>query len=188
MKRVLVKGSAITSREHWLREHHGSEGEAEVRAALEPKHRARLEAGVLRSSWVPYALFIDLNVTMDRIYGRGDCALCKDIAYYGAKMNLPTLYRIFFRVGSLPFVLKRAARMWDAHYSTGRLSVMSHRGWARLLIEDFAVPHPALWYSVAGWGEASAHLTGVTDAVATIEHAPEGDDDSPAQIMIRWAP
>ena len=141
---------------------------------------------MLRSSWVPYALFIDLNVTIDRLYGRGDYTLCKEIAYYGAKQNLPTLYRIFFRVGSLAFVLKRAARMWDVHYSTGRLSVTSGPGWARLIIEDFAEPHMALWQSVAGWGEASAHLSGVTDAQASIEHGPEGDDDSPAQILIRW--
>ncbi len=187
MKSVLVKGSAITSRERWVRERHGPAGEAEVRAALDPKHRAILEAGVLRSAWVPFELFIDLNVTIDRIFGQGDYTLCKEIAYYGAKLNLPTLYRIFFRVGSLAFVLKRAARMWDVHYSTGRLSVTSGKGWARLMIEDFAQPHPALWQSVAGWGEASAHLSGVTDATAIIEHAPEGDDPSPAEILIRWS-
>lgn len=186
LKPVLLKGSAITARERWLRERHGPAGEAQVRAALEPKHRAILEAGVLRSSWVPFALFIDMNVAIDRIFGRGDFTLCKEVAYYGAKQNLSTLYRVFFRVGSIGFVLKRAGRMWDVHYSTGRLSVTNGEGWARLIIEDFPQPHPVLWQSVAGWGEASAHLSGVTDAVATIEHSPEGDDDSPAQIRIDW--
>ena len=157
-----------------------------MRAALAQEHRRLLEDGVLRSSWVPYGLFIDLNVTIDRIYGRGDYTLCKAIAYSGARQNLPTLYRIFYRVGSLAFVLKRAARMWDVHYSSGRLSVTSGKGWARLIIEDFAEPHMALWQSVAGWGEASAHLSGATDALASVEHGSEGDDDSPARILIRW--
>lgn len=141
---------------------------------------------MLRSSWVPYELFIDLNVTIDATFGSGDCSLCKEMAYFGAKVNLPTLYRIFYRVGSLAFILKRAARMWEVHYSSGRLSVTDGPGWARLIIEDFAKPHRALWQSVAGWGEASAHLTGLRDAFAALEHAPEGDDTEPARVIIRW--
>ena len=171
-----------------MREHHGPEGEARVREALEPASRQRLETGVLRSAWVPFALFVDLNETIDRTFGSGDLALCREMGAYGARVNLPSLYRIFYRVGSIAFILKRAARMWDVHYSSGRLSVTSGKGWARLMIEDFAEPHPALWESVAGWGEASAKLTGVADAFARLEHSPEPGDDAPARIIIRWDP
>ncbi len=56
------------------------------------------------------------------------------------------------------------------------------------MIEDFAEPHPALWESVAGWGEASARLTGLKDAFAKLEHRPEPGDHSPARIIVRWEP
>jgi len=171
-----------------VREHHGPEGEATVRAGLQSDHRAQLEAGILRSAWVPFSLFIDLNETIDRSFGSGDFALCRAMGSYGARVNLPTLYRIFYRVGSIAFILKRAARVWDVHYSSGRLSVTSGKGWARLIIEDFDEPHPTLWESVAGWGEASARLTGLEDALAKLEHRPEPGDYSPARIIIRWDP
>lgn len=143
---------------------------------------------MLRSAWVPFSLYVDLNETIDRVFGTGDYALCRAMGSYGARVNLPTLYRIFYRVGSIAFILKRAARMWDVHYSSGRLSVTSGKGWARLMIEDFDEPHPTLWESVAGWGEASARLTGLSDAFAEIEHRPEPGDSSPARILIRWDP
>jgi len=187
-KPVLVKGSAITSRERWVREHHGQRGEARVREALSAESRELLEVGVLRSAWVSFSLFVELNETIDRTFGRGDLALCREMGAYGARVNLPSLYRIFYRVGSIAFILKRAARMWDVHYSSGRLSVTSGKGWARLMVEEFAEPHPTLWESVAGWGEASARLTGIADAFARLEHSPEADDSAPARIIIRWDP
>ncbi len=188
MTGVLVKGSAITSRQRWVREHHGVAGEEAVLEGLAAEHAQILRAGVLRSSWVPFALFLDLNLTADRLFGSGDLSLCKAMGAYGARVNLPTLYRIFFRVGSLPFVLKRAARMWDVHYSTGRLSVTDGKGWARLMVEGFAEPHPALWESVAGWAEATGRLTGVKDAHATLEKSPAKVAEGPAQIILRWTP
>ena len=188
MRDVLVKGSAITSRERWVREHHGPTGERRLREALEPEHRALLDAGVLRSAWVPYSLLIDLSVTADRLFGEGDLAICRQMGAFGAKVNLPTLYRIFFRVGSLPFILKRAARMWEVHYSSGRLSVTDGPGWVRLLVEDFEDPHPALWEGVTGWGEATARLTGIGDARGAIERCPSTRSEGPAHIVIRWTP
>ena len=183
---VLVKGSAITSRERWVREHHGAAGERQFLEALDPSHAERLRDGVLRSAWVPFELFLDVNLAADRVFGGGDLAICREMGRYGGTTNLPTLYRIFFRVGSLPFVLKRAARMWDVHYSSGRLSVTDGPGWARLTIQDFAEPHPALWESVAGWGEATAMLTGHSGVHATIEQGPTEPDQGAARIVIRF--
>jgi hypothetical protein len=61
-------------------------------------------------AWVPFDLFIDVNVEIDRLYGKGDLALCREMGRYGARLNLPTLYRIFYRLGSLGFILRKAAR------------------------------------------------------------------------------
>ena len=181
---MQVKGSAITSRLRYL-DAHAPERRDEVFGALAVEHRAILKAGVLKNAWVPYSLFIDLNVRLDEKLGTGDLQLCRTMGAYGARVNLPTIYRLFYKVGSFGFILKRAARIWDIHYSSGKLYVESGDDWAKLRVEDFAMPHKALWLSVQGWGEASAELSGVVVKESEIISAPE-EPGGACEIRIRW--
>jgi hypothetical protein len=160
---VRVKGSAVTTRIRYVRELYGESGYRKVLDALAPAHRAVIEARVLPHAWVPYDLFIDLNVTIDRLYGAGDLRLCYEMGRYGAEVNLPTLYRIFYRVASPMFIFGKAARLWEVHYDSGRLVPEEEGpGKVRLRVEDFARPHPAHCASVRGWAARSIELSGAT--------------------------
>lgn len=181
---MQVKGSAVTSRLHYLDEH-APEKRDEVVGALAVEHRAILKAGVEKNSWVPYSLFIDLNIRLDAVLGDGDLALCRTMGAYGARVNLPTIYRLFYKVGSFGFILKRAARIWDIHYSSGKLFVEAGSNYAKLRVEGFELPHRALWLSVQGWAEASAELSGVTPKESTMIAAPE-EPGAACEMLIRW--
>ncbi|MFW5875224.1 MAG: hypothetical protein ACOCXM_00675 [Myxococcota bacterium] len=158
---VQVKGAAVTSRIRYVRERFGESALGRLEQALPDKDRAYIEGRVLSSQWVPYELFIDLIVQTDALFGRGDLGLCRDMARFSAEVNLKTVYRIFFRFGTPAFILKRAARLWDMHYDSGRLDVHDDApGHTRLLIEGFAQPHRAHCLSVLGWAERSAELSG----------------------------
>ncbi len=156
-----------------------------VRAALTPGCRAYLDEGVLPHAWVPFELFVALNVEIDARLGAGDLALCREMGRYGAKVNLPTIYRIFYRLGSLPFILRKAARLWDVHYDSGRLEVDVEEGGALLTIADFAEPHRAHCLSVLGWAEAAGELSGVR-AVEARELSCRTRGDATCQLSIRW--
>lgn len=179
-----MKGSAITSRLRYLDEHAPSRRE-DIFASLAVEHRAILKAGVLKNAWVPYSLFIELNVRLDEELGTGDLQLCRTMGAYGARVNLPTIYRLFYKVGSFGFILKRAARIWDIHYSSGKLFVESGSDWAKLRIEGFELPHDALWLSVQGWAEASAELSGVVPKESMIITSPTEPGEA-CEIRIRW--
>lgn len=158
---VQVKGAAVTSRVRYVRERFGEEAFRQLQQAHPEKHRAQIERHILSSQWVPYELFIDLIVQVDALFGRGDLGLCRDMARFSAEVNLKTIYRIFFRFGTPAFILKRAARLWEMHYDSGRLEVYDDApGHARLLIKGFAQPHRAHCLSVLGWAERSAELAG----------------------------
>ena len=159
-----VKGSAITARVRYVREHYGEAGVRAVRDALAPEHRAVLEGRVLPHEWVPFSLLTELCVEIDRLYGKGDLGLCREMGRYAARVNLPTLYRIFYALGSPEFILRRAAKVWAVHYSSGQIETsFSDDGGtktARLVIRDFAAPHVAHCQSVLGWAEESVTLSG----------------------------
>jgi hypothetical protein len=92
-----------------------------VKEAMQPEHRAVLDGRVLPHAWVPFDVLVDLCVTIDKVFGKGDLSLVKDMGRFAARANLPTLYRIFYVLGSPEFILGRAPRLWDVHYDSGRL-------------------------------------------------------------------
>jgi hypothetical protein len=86
--------------------------------------------------------------------------MVREMGRYSAEVNLPTLYRIFYKLGSPAFILKRAARLWELHYSSGELEVVEVPGGARCRIVGFETPHQAHCLSVLAWAERSVELSG----------------------------
>jgi hypothetical protein len=156
-----VKGSAVESRVLWVRLHHGEEGvnrlcdelTLEARAiVLEPPHKAR---------WYPFPVFVELNQVIDRVFGKGDLRIVRELGRHGADANLTTVYRLFYMAGTPKWILDRASRLWDLHYDSGRLVITRYPGnevEARIL--EFATPHITHCLSVRGWAERSLELSG----------------------------
>ncbi len=158
-----VKGAAITARVRFVREHHGEDGYARLLEALSAEHRARRGGRILPHEWLPFDLFVALNVEIDRLFGEGDLKLCFEMGRHAAEVNLPSLYRIFYRFGSPMFIFRKAARLWEVHYTSGKLiPIEDEPGSVHLEIEAFDTPHRAHCLSVLGWGAKSIELSGGT--------------------------
>src|SRR5262245_14331745 len=105
---ALMKGSAFTARFAYLRKHHAARWGALVEA-FDPPTAALARGPCLKGSWYPFACFVDLNVKADRILGKGDLALARTMGRDAAIVNLPTLYRLFYKVGSPEYIFSRVA-------------------------------------------------------------------------------
>jgi hypothetical protein len=181
-----VKGAAINARLRFVRENHGEAGVKRVVQALPPEHRATLEANVLAQAWAPFDLFVVLSVTIDRLFGRGDLSMCQEMGRYAAEVNLPTLYRLFYKLGNPGFILRKAAQLWSVHYDTGKLvAIEEGRGAARLEIVDFATPHRAHCLSVLGWAARSVELSGGAVKRAEEERCRTRGDEVCA-LVLNW--
>jgi hypothetical protein len=153
-----VKGSALRARVRWVEER----GEmARYVDALQPATRALITPCVLVNEWYPFDVFVDLNATIDRLWGKGDLAMCKELGRYGCDVNLTTLYSVFFKLGSVPFIIRRAAAAWRVNYDAGELKVLdSAGGKLHLRIDGWPQPHRAHCLSVLGWIERACELSG----------------------------
>lgn len=185
-----IKGSAITARVRYVREHYGEPGVRRLKDALGADARRRLDEKVMPHDWVPLGTFFEVCTEIDRLYGQGDLALCRELGRYAAKVNLPTLYRIFYALGSPRFILARAPRVWDVHYDSGRIAASfearSPLESAALVVRDFAVPHRAHCLSVLGWAERSVELSGGTITEASeVTCRLRGDDACRFSITYR---
>jgi hypothetical protein len=181
-----VKGSTVLSRLQFLEERYGASAKQAVIASLSPEWQAVAAKGVPPHEWVPYEFYVDINVAADRLHGRGDLALCREMGRFSAERNLPTLYRIFYRLGSPLFIFRKAARVWEVHYDSGRMvPVQEGERAIRLKMVDFEKPHRAHCLSVHGWAERSAELSG-----ATLVHSEEERcrlrGDAACEIVMLW--
>jgi hypothetical protein len=181
-----VKGSSLASRILWVELGHGAAGIARLRKQASPELLKILDAGIQKAHWYAFEQFIELNVVMDRIFGAGDLGLIKEIARDGADANLTTIYRLFFKLGSVNWILGRAVRLWSAHYDSGYLEVLTRGPRSAVLkIRGFATPHPVHCLAVAGWAERSVELSG-GKRVSLVESKCRNRGDELCQMDVRW--
>jgi len=181
-----VKGSALSSRVLWVQLGHGDAGMERLRAAVSDDLRHSLDQGIHKAKWYPFDQFIDLNLTIDRVFGNGDLGLIREISRYGADANLTTIYRLFYKVGTTHWILGRAVRLWSAHYDSGYLEVLT-RGpkTAVLRIRGFATPHRVHCMAVQGWAERSIELSG-GERVVMEEPMCRTRGDEWCQLEAKW--
>lgn len=158
---VKVRGSALQARLRYLGDRADAAARESIFAALQPATRAIFEKPIDVTAWYPFEAFVDVNVVMDRLLGIGDLQLCYDVGRYAAQLNLPAFYRAILSLGSVPFVLRRAAGMWSDHYDSGTLDVTETEGRVLTMrILGFETPHRAHCRAVAGWAAQVVEMVG----------------------------
>jgi hypothetical protein len=158
---VHVRCPAVLARLQWVVEHHGEAAFDSTLDAMKPDHAAAIRAAVDPVQWIPFDAFVALCEAIDARYGKGDLALCRELGRYSARVNLPTLYRIFYRFGSVPFIMSKATSVWSEHYDSGRAYTREiGPKQIAIVIEGFATPHEAHCLSVLGWVESSVTISG----------------------------
>ncbi len=177
----------MASRILWVQLGHGDTGLKRLIAQCSPELREGIERGFSKAAWYPFEQFVELNLVIDRLFGTGDMGLVKQLGRYGADANLTTIYRLFFKVGSVQWILGRSVRLWSAHYDSGFLEVATRGPKAAVLrIRGFATPHQAHCLSVAGWAERSIELSGGKD-VALDELDCRARGGARCRMRVRWS-
>ena len=157
-----VRASAILARLRWVEEHHGKEAKRAILMALPPTQASAIMAAVNPTLWVSFDAFVALCEAIDRTYGGGDLSMCRALGRYAAEVNLPTIYRIFYKLGSVRYIISKASAVWTTHYDSGHASTRDIPGGIAFIVEGFATPHRAHCLSVLGWMEQSAMISGAT--------------------------
>jgi eukaryotic-like serine/threonine-protein kinase len=151
----------MTSRILWVELGHGANGIDRLLAAVNQPLRRQIVSGFSKAAWYPLEQFVELNEMIDATFGKGDLGLVKPLGRYAADANLTTIYRLFFKVGSVQWILGRAVRLWGAHYDAGYFEVSTRgpRG-AVLRLRSFPEPHRVHCLAVAGFIERALELSG----------------------------
>ena len=183
--RVHVKGSALEARFRWTTEMHGHAGIDRLLRALPPEDRAMYEHVILPSSWYPFGAFVRVNEAIDRTFGAGDLALVREVARWSADANLTTLYRFFYQLGSVGFILSMGSRLWRLNYDAGALEVETRGQEVTLRIADFPEPHRVHCVAVMAWCGRSAEISGAKEVTGE-ERSCRVHGDDRCEFHMSW--
>jgi hypothetical protein len=146
-----MKGSAFTARFAFLRERHRARWDEYVNV-LEPETQALAKGPCLEGSWYDFACFVDLNLKAERLFGDGRLSIVREMVRNAAVVNLPALYKLFYKIGSPDYVLAKSASLWGQHHDSGRAEGrLSAPTTAEYKLFEFGAPHVTLCRSLEGF-------------------------------------
>ena len=112
-----VKGGALLSRLHFVREQRGEEGVASVLARLDPTDRAACDQ-ILTNMWYPFELNQRLDEAIAAELALGEKVFVM-IGEKSAAHNLANAHKVFIMGQDPQGLLKRAAQIYQSYYDTG---------------------------------------------------------------------
>ena len=158
---MKVKGSALRSTLNFIREHHPPEQVEKMLQHLKPEHKKLLERPILVSDWHEAVILVDLMKAVPTVTGEDGRSLWHRIGRQSADDGLNTVYKVFFRLGSPSYILKRGLQLWNNYYSDGVMVVenITDQG-ADVRLTKNAFPDECMCIRITGWMERSIELSG----------------------------
>jgi hypothetical protein len=181
---VNVKGTALRARLRFVEQRGGIDGYRRFLDAMSPSTRAIVDARILASGWYPFAAFVEICELIDRQLGAGDLALCDELGRYACEANLPTLYKIFFRMADVHYIVRRAAAAWRVNYDEGTMTVLDENDNIVTMRMEVPTPHRAHCLSVRGWIVRAGELSGAKDV--HVDESCRLHGDPHCQFVLRW--
>jgi len=118
------------------------------------------ESPILTSKWYPYSAFAGLLKIMDEEMGGGDLRLCRKYGESAGSLDLSSIFKIFLKVGSPQFIIKRSDWFWKQYYRPGGMEVPETSDtMVRIRIKDFPMVKQHCMV-MEGWMEKSLLMSG----------------------------
>lgn len=182
-----VQGDAVRVRDTYVRTTFGVDAQERYRSAASSGLRSFFRQEVKPAGgWVPFELFVEAVLLADRMFGKGDLGLVREMGEFSATHGLPVWKRLLMRRVSPATMLSLASSAWSHHYDGGRLlSRVSGANGLFITISDFPTPHRAHCLSVAGWTLGSLKM-GPRKNAAVRELGCRAAGDRSCDFQLSW--
>jgi len=163
---LKVKGIALKSTINYIKSKLKPEELIAFEGSLSLNCRDFFHLPVLSAEWYEANSLVEIMVKIPEFLKRKPEEVWWEIGRYSCDDGLNTVYKIFYKLGSPEFIIKRAAQVWSNYYSEGNFFVVSHSlNSAHVQIKDISLPHPALCTRISGWMERAIELSGGKNVV-----------------------
>ena len=159
-----AKGTVIASTLAFLNEKLGKEGAVQLIEGLGAEHSALLKGPVLQGNWYPIDLLIKLVIAAEgkvAMPEKKKKTLAWELGRFSAETGLKGIYKVFFKMADISFIIKRAPHVWSSYYDSGTMQVLvAEPNKAIMRIAGFDQPSAILCDRVLGWMERTVEMSG----------------------------
>jgi len=127
--------------------------------AVDDDTRKMLSGMVLASTRYPLRRLVNVFETADRVFGRGDLALCWEMGRLGADFEVKMLHKLFLQAGTLDYWLRIAGSTWRLYYNAGKLTAKTEREHGTVRLTEFNPISKAFCYRFGGWVRGVVELS-----------------------------
>jgi hypothetical protein len=160
-----IKGNLLAARARYVRETWGEAVVAAVAGQLEGDLRTTFEGSILPFAWYPFPTMAEIDRAIVALPMGGQLSLMKRFGATIARYDLPTLYKVLFKLGSPGFILGRLGVVYATYLRGGGMGPVSvEKGSARLALTEGDLPYYFCDQGVPGWMVAAIELSGGKDA------------------------
>lgn len=183
---VSIKGSAVLDSVRGIRQRFGEEKYQRILAALDDEARRLVEDTLVPTSWYPLDPFLRvLDATLREVADGDENALVQWTETI-IERQLRGIYRLFVKLGSPEFVLKRISIIHMNYYNGVHLETPSMApGRAVLRYTGFEPRHRLMGHSIIGFFRKALEISGAKDVLARFQVPIEAGRGF-AELVVTW--
>jgi hypothetical protein len=183
-----VKGTAINSIPEFILKRFGKEGLNQWLNALTEGARKIYGGAILAGNWYPIKeIMVEPTRKMCELFYRGDLKGAREGGRFSAEMGLKGVYRIFVKLGSPEFLIRRASAIFTSYYQPSEMKVVSQEDRKAIVhITKFSEPSALIENRIAGWMEKALEISGCKSVKVLITQS-LAKGSSHTEIIATWA-
>lgn len=181
-----VRGLSANLAVKYIKQNFGEEGFAKVLESLDQQERDMFKGMMNPMGLYSAKAFINMINSADKLCGKGDYDICRQIGRFEAQEAFGGLYKVFLELGNPHFVIRRAPLAWRTLNDAGDLEVeQTGDKYVRGKVSNFPDPHKAFCWDLVGYFEKVLEMSGAKNLdVKEIKCRCSGDDC--CEFEVRW--
>lgn len=162
----------------------GPDAEAGMLSSLSPG-AARIYHSVLATSWMPLQEAFEIYAAAAGVLYPDDPCRMRRLGYEVNEIQLAGMYKIFLKVASVEFVVKRVSKIWRTYYDTGEAAVENFTPRSGVLVvRDLPELAESQREYICGFMTSILEYTGAKN----ISIRRQDDDPRAWRWLINWEP
>ena len=164
---ITAKGSTLKAALAFVDSRWGEEGHQRLMDALDAETRAWVCGLILSATRYPLERFVRVYEAIDRVFARGDLALCWDLGRFSGEYEVKLAHKVFLKIARLEYWFKMAGATWRSYYSRGTLTPEIGEREGRLTLSEFNPISKAFCYRFGGWVETVVRMANLEEVRMT---------------------
>jgi len=157
-----VKGTALRTTVDFLKAHMSAEEFQALVGTLTKEEQELATSPVLLSGWYDFALLRKMmRLAEGKVHLKTGHSVPWEMGRASADATLNTIYKIFFKVADMNFIVRKAAYLYPTLYDSGVMEIVDLQNNRTVIrIKDFNDPSAEFCQRMQGWMQRTAELAG----------------------------